>query len=79
MPVDKQEKNINIGCHYPCFSRRRSAMPSYDFRCEKCGGKFNLMLSLSEYEKTKFRCPKCKSTKVKQEIMPFQVKTSKKS
>jgi putative FmdB family regulatory protein len=54
-------------------------VPSYDFRCEKCGGKFNLMLSLSEYDKMKLRCPKCKSTKVKQEIMPFQVKTSKKS
>jgi len=61
------------------FHMEEAAMPSYDFRCEKCGGKFNLMLSLSEYDKMKFRCPKCKSTKVKQEIMPFQIKTSKKS
>jgi putative FmdB family regulatory protein len=54
-------------------------MPSYDFKCDKCGSKFTLSLAISEYEKTKFRCPKCKSVKVTQQITPFQVKTSKKS
>ncbi|UCB49040.1 MAG: zinc ribbon domain-containing protein [Deltaproteobacteria bacterium] len=54
-------------------------MPSYDFMCEKCKKKFTLFLSISEYEKTKFRCPKCKSTRVRQQITPFQVVTSKKS
>ncbi|MBN2123700.1 MAG: zinc ribbon domain-containing protein [Deltaproteobacteria bacterium] len=54
-------------------------MPSYDFVCEKCKKKFTLVLSISEHEKTKFRCPKCKSTKVKQQISTFQVQTSKKS
>lgn len=54
-------------------------MPSYEFKCDKCGSKFTLFLSISEYEKTKFRCPKCKSIKVTQQITPFQVKTSKKS
>lgn len=54
-------------------------MPTYDFVCEKCKNKFTLVLSISEYEKTKFRCPKCKSTKVKQQISTFKVQTSKKS
>ncbi len=54
-------------------------MPSYDFVCEKCKKKFTLFLTISEYEKTKFRCPKCKSTKVKQQISTFQVQTSRKS
>jgi putative FmdB family regulatory protein len=54
-------------------------MPTYEFKCEKCNKKFSLILSISEYEKTKFRCPKCKSTKVKQLLTPFQVQTSKKS
>jgi putative FmdB family regulatory protein len=54
-------------------------MPTYEFKCNKCSGRFTLILSISEYEKAKFRCPKCKSTRVKQEITPFQVKTSKKS
>ena len=54
-------------------------MPAYDFKCEKCNKIFSLFMSISEYEKTKFRCPKCKSVKVKQMITPFQVTTSKKS
>jgi len=54
-------------------------MPTYDFRCEKCNKKFTVQLSISEYEKTKFRCPKCKSTRVKQQIVPFQTVTSHKS
>jgi putative FmdB family regulatory protein len=54
-------------------------MPTYDFKCEKCGKKFTLQLSISEYEKTRFRCPKCKSTRVKQQIVPFQTVTGKKS
>jgi putative FmdB family regulatory protein len=54
-------------------------MPTYEFSCEKCNKKFTLILSVSEYEKTKFRCPKCKSVKVRQLISSFQVNTSKKS
>ena len=54
-------------------------MPIYDFRCEKCKKKFTLTMSISEYEKTKVRCPKCKSSNVKQQIAPFQTVTSKKS
>ncbi|HJX34053.1 MAG TPA: zinc ribbon domain-containing protein [Desulfatiglandales bacterium] len=54
-------------------------MPTYDFRCEKCSKKFTLQISITEYEKTKFRCPKCKSTRVKQQIVPFQTVTGKKS
>ncbi|NQT56078.1 MAG: zinc ribbon domain-containing protein [Desulfobacteraceae bacterium] len=54
-------------------------MPTYDFICEKCNKKFTLIISLSEYEKKKFRCPKCKSTRVKQQVTSFQTVTSKKS
>jgi putative FmdB family regulatory protein len=54
-------------------------MPTYEFMCEKCNKPFTLILGISEYEKMKFRCPKCKSTKVKQQITSFQTVTSKKS
>jgi putative FmdB family regulatory protein len=54
-------------------------MPTYEFMCEKCKKGFSLMLSISEYEKKKFRCPKCKSRRVKQQISSFQAITSKKS
>ena len=54
-------------------------MPTYEFECEKCKKGFSLILSISEYEKKKFRCPKCKGTKVKQLVSSFQTVTSKKS
>ena len=54
-------------------------MPTYDFKCEKCNKKFTLQMTVGEYEKTKFRCPKCKSVRVKQQIGSFQAITSKKS
>jgi putative FmdB family regulatory protein len=54
-------------------------MPSYEFLCEKCKNLYLLQLSLAEYEKKKYACPKCKSRKVKQQITTFQTKTSRKS
>ncbi len=54
-------------------------MPTYEFLCEKCGKPFSLIMSISEYERKKIRCPKCKSTRVKQQITSFQAVTSKKS
>jgi putative FmdB family regulatory protein len=54
-------------------------MPTYEFECENCKKRFTLTLSISDYEKKKRECPKCKSRKVKQRISSFQTVTSKKS
>lgn len=54
-------------------------MPTYEFVCNKCGKPFTVTISLSEYEKKKYACPKCKSKKVTQQIAAFQTVTSKKS
>jgi len=54
-------------------------MPTYDFVCEKCSKPFTVVLKLAEYEKKKYKCPKCNSKKVKQQISGFQTITSKKS
>jgi putative FmdB family regulatory protein len=54
-------------------------MPTYEFVCQKCKKRFSLLLSISEYEKKKIKCPKCKSSKVQQQITSFQTITSKKS
>ena len=54
-------------------------MPTYEFACGKCKKKFSLIMSISEYEKKKFQCPKCKSADLKQQITSFQTVTSKKS
>ena len=54
-------------------------MPTYEFYCEKCKKIFSVIISISEYEKKKFNCPKCKGEKLKQQITSFQTVTSKKS
>ncbi|RLC23334.1 MAG: zinc ribbon domain-containing protein [Deltaproteobacteria bacterium] len=54
-------------------------MPTYEFKCQKCRKNFSLMLTLREYETKKIRCPKCKSTRVTQQITAFETITSKKS
>jgi putative FmdB family regulatory protein len=61
------------------LGRWRCAMPSYEFICKKCDKPFTLDMTVSEYEKTKIRCPKCKTIRVEQQITAFQTITSKKS
>ena len=54
-------------------------MPTYEFVCEKCRKRFSLVMKISDYEKKKFSCPKCKSKKVRQQLSSFQTITAKKS
>ena len=54
-------------------------MPTYDFYCEKCDKNVTIIISLPDYEKKNFNCPKCKGKKLKQQITSFQTVTSKKS
>ncbi len=54
-------------------------MPLYEFQCEKCSQSFSLWLSLAEYDKGAYECPRCKSKKVRRLVSSFQTKTSKKS
>ncbi len=54
-------------------------MPVYDYKCEKCGNAFSLVMSISEKGAKKVKCPKCKSTRIKQVYSGFFAVTSKKS
>lgn len=54
-------------------------MPTYEYECRDCKKKFSLITSISEHDKTKASCPKCKSKNVKQVISTFIAKTSRKS
>ena len=54
-------------------------MPTYDFFCTKCEKTFSVIISISEYEKKKYRCPLCKGKEIEQQISSFQTVTSKKS
>ena len=54
-------------------------MPTYEYRCEKCGTEFTEILSLAEHEDIKVACPECKSKKVVQILSVFTAQTSRKS
>ncbi len=54
-------------------------MPTYEYVCRKCSHKFSLLMTMSEHDKKKPRCPKCKSTQVEQQVLSFFAVTSKKS
>ncbi len=54
-------------------------MPHYEFLCLKCSNQFELLMSISERQKIKPKCPKCKGTKVTPQLGSFMVQTTKKS
>ena len=60
-------------------SEKEITMPVYEFKCQKCEHNFSLIMTIAEYEKKKFTCPKCKSDKLKRQLSSFQTITSKKS
>jgi putative FmdB family regulatory protein len=53
-------------------------MPVYEFICKKCKKRFSVTMPVAEYEKRRFKCPKCKSNQVRQQISTVQTITSKK-
>ena len=54
-------------------------MPTYEYRCEDCGHEFERVLLMSEHDRAKPQCPKCKSERVAQAVSSVFVKTSRKS
>ena len=54
-------------------------MPTYMYRCKECRKTFERVLTISEHDRTRPACPKCKSRKVEQCITGFHAVTKKKS
>lgn len=54
-------------------------MPTYEYRCAKCGKRFSRVESISVHGRRHPACPKCKSARVTQVFSPFYAKTVKKS
>lgn len=55
-------------------------MPTYEFKCKKCGKTFSLQMTITDYSKQKsFACPECKSEDVTRIYSRFSAVTSKKS
>jgi putative FmdB family regulatory protein len=53
-------------------------MPTYQYRCEKCGAVFERVEHMSEHAAA-HKCPKCGSENVHSAPTPFMAKTSRKS
>ncbi|MBM3804851.1 MAG: zinc ribbon domain-containing protein [Acidimicrobiia bacterium] len=54
-------------------------MPVYEYVCLSCRNQFTTVLSITDHDKLKIECPKCKSKKVEQRLSAFFAKTAKKS
>ena len=55
-------------------------MPTYEYRCKSCDHTFSVIMTLTEREKEKPDCPKCKKKKnVEQLMSAFSAQTSRKS
>ena len=54
-------------------------MPLYGFRCTRCQKDFTLALTVHDYEKKLYACPKCRSKNVERVFENVGVITSKKS
>jgi len=54
-------------------------MPRYEFYCRDCKQDFEVILTISEYDKGGFKCPRCGGTNVEQQAAAFFTVTSKKS
>ncbi|WP_054697404.1 FmdB family zinc ribbon protein [Syntrophomonas palmitatica] len=52
-------------------------MPIFDFQCQDCGEKFDLMISNNEKDRVK--CPRCSSSHIKQMLSLFNTGSSSKS
>jgi putative FmdB family regulatory protein len=68
-----------LGCVAGQLSSDENAMPRYEFLCEKCKKPFELTMTISEREKAKVKCPKCKNTRVVPQFSGFMTQASKKS
>ena len=51
-------------------------MPNYDFICKKCGCEFEEYLGFDD-DRSKLRCPECKSKKIERNFGSVQMGVSK--
>lgn len=54
-------------------------MPTYEYKCLKCGKRFAAVHRISQHNRSRPACPKCKGKAVQQLFSSFFAKTTKKS
>ncbi len=57
----------------------RSAMPVYEYHCDKCDREVTLTLSIREHDKGPIKCPKCGGKALRPLLNAFMSQTAKKS
>ena len=73
-------RGVMLGAHTVSHpSRLEAAMPRYEFYCEDCQERFEIILTLTEYEEGKVTCTKCCGKHVHQEAAEFFAVNAKKS
>ena len=77
-PKGATSRKLCVLCRQAHFAGFES-MPTYRYRCEKCGKRFERTETISEHEALKLKCPKCGSKKVSFVPGNVYVVTSKKS
>ena len=78
-PAHRVERLSPPGLEVPVRAQGGELMPTYEYRCGACGHGFITVMSISEHDKAKTPCPKCKSDNVQQAVSAVFVKTSRKS
>lgn len=54
-------------------------MPTYEYSCQDCRKRFQIVESIGEHDPKAARCPKCRSRNVKRIWDTVRVHTSRKS
>jgi len=55
------------------------AMPVYEYHCDKCKRDVRVTLSISEHNKVKVACPRCRNKALRPLVSTFFSQTSRKS
>src|SRR5262245_42032914 len=70
---------LGLGNGSRCRPVGGTAMPVYEYHCDKCQRAVTLTLSIREHEKGKFTCPTCGSKALRPLVSTFFSQTSRKS
>jgi putative FmdB family regulatory protein len=63
----------------PAEHVKEATVPTYQYRCAKCGKVFEHVEHLAEHETAKLQCPQCGSREIEHQPTSFVARTSKKS
>jgi putative FmdB family regulatory protein len=63
----------------PAGHVKEATVPTYQYRCAKCGKVFEHVEHVAEHETAKLQCPQCGSREIEHQPTSFFARTAKKS